>query len=426
MKNEPKTFWDFFKNKGLSDYAVAGLMGNLFAEGGFKPNNLQNSFEKKLGMNDVQYTAAVDNGTYTNFVKDSAGYGIAQWTYWNRKQNLLNFAKSRNVSIADLEMQLDFLWQELSTSYKGVLESLKGAKSVRQASDIVLKGFEKPKDQSDAVQIRRAAFGQSYYNQFANKTKADTKQGEKQMSNSPLVVYTKISPHKSHPRNHKIDTITIHCMAAPLSIESCGNVFQTRQASSNYGIGPDGRIGLYVDEADRSWATSNKDNDNRAVTIEVACEKTHPYKVTDAAYNALVNLLVDICKRNGIAKLLWRGDKSLIGQVDKQNMTVHRWFANKACPGDYLYNLHGQIADAVNLRLEGKKNQSASKAGSGVPFKVRVDIDNLPIRKGPGKTYPKTGKVTGKGKFTIVKVKNDFGFLKSGQGWINLKRVTRV
>lgn len=174
------------------------------------------------------------------------------------------------------------------------------------------------------------------------------------MGNSSLVVYAKPSPNRTSPRNHRIDTITIHCMAADASVESCGALFaqSARQASSNYGIGSDGRIALYVDETDRSWASSNAANDHRAVTIEVASQAQHPYAVTDTAYAALIDLCADICKRNGIKKLLWQGDKSLAGQVDKQNMTAHRWFAAKACPGDYLYSRFGDIAARVNERLE--------------------------------------------------------------------------
>lgn len=173
------------------------------------------------------------------------------------------------------------------------------------------------------------------------------------MSNSPLVNYMQISPNRYSPRNHKIDTITIHCVVGQCSVETLGGIFApvSRQASSNYGIGPDGRIGMYVEEKDASWCSSSYENDNRAITIEVASDTTHPYAVTDKAYNALIELVTDICKRNGIKKLLWKGDKSLIGQTDKQNMTVHRWFENKACPGDYLYNLHGDIANKVNAKL---------------------------------------------------------------------------
>lgn len=175
------------------------------------------------------------------------------------------------------------------------------------------------------------------------------------MSNSSLVSYTRLSPNNSGKRNHVIDTISIHCMAGNLSVESCGDLFAktSTAASSNYGIGSDGRIALYVDEANRSWCTSSASNDNRAVTIEVAnTVAADPWPVSDAAYESLIKLLVDICQRNGIKRLLWKGDKSLIGQVDKQNMTVHRWFAAKACPGDWLYNRHGQIANEVNKRLE--------------------------------------------------------------------------
>ena len=184
------------------------------------------------------------------------------------------------------------------------------------------------------------------------------------MSNSPLVDFTKISPNKTSPRNHAIDTITIHCVVGQLSVESLGAGFATtaRNASSNYGIGYDGRIGMYVEEKDRSWCSSNRNNDNRAITIEVASDNTYPYAVNEAAYKSLINLLVDICQRNGIKKLLWRNDKSLIGQVSKQNMTVHRWFANTECPGEYLYSRHAQIASEVNARLDsGKKTESSEK-----------------------------------------------------------------
>lgn len=179
------------------------------------------------------------------------------------------------------------------------------------------------------------------------------------MSNSPLVSYTKLSQHHSGKRTHAIDTISVHCMAGNLSVETCGALFSRsdKEASSNYGIGSDGRIALYVDEANRSWCTSSKSNDQRAVTIEVAnTVAADPWPVSDAAYTALINLLVDICQRNGIKKLLWKGSKSLIGQVDQQNMTVHRWFAAKACPGDWLYEHHGQIADEVNKRLSGEED----------------------------------------------------------------------
>lgn len=176
-------------------------------------------------------------------------------------------------------------------------------------------------------------------------------------SNSRLIGYKRISPNRSSPRNHKIDTITIHCMCAPLSVETCGNLFaqSKTEASSNYGIDSDGNIALYVEEKDRSWCSSNAINDNRAITIEVASYSYSPYAVSDAAYNSLIQLVTDICKRNGIKKLVWSDDKTdRINHKNGCNMTVHRDFANKVCPGDYLYSRMGEIADAVNKNLGAK------------------------------------------------------------------------
>lgn len=165
--NNEEKIWNYLKSKGLNDYGIAGLMGNLYAESALIPTNLQNSYEKKLGFTDTTYTNAVNNGTYNNFVKDSAGYGLAQWTYWSRKQNLLNFAKSKKTSIGNLEMQLDFLYKELSEGYKTILNVLKTAKSIREASDVVLLQYERPADQSEAVQIKRANYGETYYKKYA-------------------------------------------------------------------------------------------------------------------------------------------------------------------------------------------------------------------------------------------------------------------
>ncbi len=190
------------------------------------------------------------------------------------------------------------------------------------------------------------------------------------MSNSPLVSYTKISPNRTSPRNHVIDTITIHCVVGQLSAESICGCFTSpeRQASCNYGIGYDGRIALCVEEKDRSWCSSNGANDHRAITIECASDKTHPYAINDKVYAALIDLCEDICRRNGIKELKWKADKSLIGQPDKQNMTVHRWFANKACPGDYIYNRLGTIAAEVNFRL-GNASQGTSSGLLASVFK---------------------------------------------------------
>lgn len=199
------------------------------------------------------------------------------------------------------------------------------------------------------------------------------------MSNSPLVSYTKISPNRTSPRKATIDTITIHCVVGQCSVETLGNVFAptSRQASSNYGVGVDGRIGMYCEEKDRSWCSSNAANDHRAITIEVASDTTHPYAVNDKAYAALLDLVTDICKRNGIKKLVWSENKAdRVNHRNGCNMTVHRDYANKSCPGDYLYNRHAEIASEVNKRL-GSINTSTepekpATGDSGVLYRVQT------------------------------------------------------
>lgn len=183
-------------------------------------------------------------------------------------------------------------------------------------------------------------------------------------TNSPLVDYTRISPNRSVDRKHTIDTVTIHCVVGQCSVETLGTIFarSSCQASANYGIGYDGRVGLYVEEKDRSWCTSSASNDNRAITIEVASDTYDPYTVTDAAYNKLIDLLVDICKRNDINQLVWSTSKyERMNHLDGCNMTVHRDYANKACPGNYLYNLHGQIAAEVNARLNSEEDEDMTQ-----------------------------------------------------------------
>ena len=196
------------------------------------------------------------------------------------------------------------------------------------------------------------------------------------MSNSTLVDYTKISPNRTSPRNHKIDTITIHCVVGQCSVETLGNIFAptSRQASSNYGVGVDGRIGMYVEEKDRSWCSSNAANDNRAITIEVASDTTHPYAVNDKAYAALLDLVTDICRRNGIKKLVWSTNKNeRVNHLNGCNMTVHRDYANKSCPGDYLYERHGAIAAEVNKRLGASAAEPETpSSGTGTLYKVQT------------------------------------------------------
>ncbi len=440
--NTEERIWSYLKGQGLTDAGAAGLMGNLYAESGLRPNNLQNSYEGKLGMADAEYTEMVDKGVYTNFGNDRAGYGIAQWTHPDRKPKLLAYAKKMGKSIGDLDMQLGFLMEELSTSYKAVLNVLKTATSVRAASDTVLLQFERPADQSEAAKARRASYGQKYFDKYAKKGSVSTMG----FSNSSLATVRMISPNRTPNRNHVIDTITIHCFVGQVTAKRGCEVFQpsSKEASCNYVVGYDGSIGLCVEEKDRSWCTggyktvngvkapirvngiSGKSNDYQAVTIEVACEAKHPYAITDKAMAALIELCADICRRNGIKKLLWKGDKNLVGKVDQQNITVHRWFANKACPGDYIYERLGDIAAKVNAKLGASGAVTVPAAPTNkVPYKVRITATDLRIRQSPSTDAAIVQKAIKPGVYTIVseatgKGATLWGKLKSGLGWVSL------
>lgn len=179
-------------------------------------------------------------------------------------------------------------------------------------------------------------------------------------TNSPMVSCTKLSPNHSGQRTHSIDRITPHCVVGQCSVETLGNVFlpKSRQASSNYGIGVDGRVGMYVEEKNRSWCSSSASNDQRAVTIECASDSKAPYAFKDVVYNKLIELCTDICKRNGKTRLLWLGDKDkTLGYTpapDEMVLTVHRWFANKSCPGDWMYARMGDLAEKVTAALGGQ------------------------------------------------------------------------
>ena len=310
------------------------------------------------------------------------------------------------------------------------------------------------------------------------------------MSNSPLVNYTQISPNSTNPRNNTIKKITPHHMAGNLTVETCGNVFapSSRQASSNYGIGTDGRVGMYVEEKNRAWTSGNAANDHQAVTIEVANDEIGGnWHVSDKALAKLIDLCVDICQRNGIAKLVYTGDAT-------GNLTHHNMFEATSCPGPYLQSKMPYIAEQVNKRLgtstdtgtssgttgtstlyrvrksatdsasqigayssldNAKKAAvgntgykvydlsgnlvydpgAATSTGTGTavftPYLVRVTASELNIRKGPGTGYGTNGSIKDKGTYTIVEEASGtgatkWGRLKSGAGWVSLDYAIKI
>lgn len=355
-----------------NDFGVCGLMGNLKAESAMRSNNLQDSFQSKLGMNDKQYTKAVDDGTYKNFVKDGAGYGLAQWTFWSRKQGLLEYVQKYGCSISDEDMQISFLLKELA-GYKEVMNVLRNAKSVREASDIVLSKFEQPADQSESVKVKRATFGEEFYKQFASDVqgKEDNKVAS---TNSKLIDCRIKSPNHSGTRTQPIERITPHCVVGQLTAEGIGYCFDDAsvKASCNYGIGTEGRVCLVVDEKNRSWCTSSNDNDQRAVTIECASDMTAPYAFNDKVYDKLIELCVDICKRNGKTNLIWFDNKDkALNYKPKSNemvLTVHRWFAAKSCPGEWMYSRMGDLANKVTAKL----NPALNKVSNDTIYRIQA------------------------------------------------------
>lgn len=259
------------------------------------------------------------------------------------------------------------------------------------------------------------------------------------MSNSTLISYTHLSANNSGARTHSIDRITPHCVVGQWSAKKIADYFatSTKKASCNYGIGKDGSIALVVDESKRSWCSSNAANDQRAVTIECASDTKDPYTMTDEVYASLINLCVDICKRNGKTKLLWLGNKETAlaykPASDEMVITVHRWFANKACCGDWLYSRLDDLAAQVTAKLgsSAKTTSKTTTTSSSVSYKVKINTDVLNIRKGAGTNYAKAGTVKRNEVYTIVAEASGtgaskWGKLKSGAGWISLDHVKKV
>lgn len=248
------------------------------------------------------------------------------------------------------------------------------------------------------------------------------------MSNSSLVNYTKLSPNKNTPRKNPIDTITIHCFVGQVTVERIGESFvsPSRQASCNYGIGKDGKIALIVNESDRSWCSSSRDNDHRAITIECASDTTSPYAVTAEVYKSLIDLCVDICKRNGKKSLVFLGSLDATkkawaeGKTDVMYMTAHRWFANKSCPGDYLYSRFPEIAEKVTEALNPKPQTTTPTLSFPItPVKLGMKGDYvLPVQiilKGLGYYSDKLDKSAGNNTSkAILKYQKERGLSQDG------------
>ena len=220
-------------------------------------------------------------------------------------------------------------------------------------------------------------------------------------TNSSMVAYKKLSPNHSGQRTHSIDRITPHCVVGQCTAEGLGDWFakSSTKASSNYGIDKDGRVGLYVEEKNRSWCSSSNANDQRAITIECASDTSEPYAFRDVVYQKLIVLCVDICKRNGKKKLLWFGDKDTTlnysPKADEMVLTVHRWFANKSCPGNWMYARMGDLAEKVTAQLGGSSDSGGGTAGKGTQAAVFASLSEAEVIKKVGALFTADQKKTG-------------------------------
>lgn len=460
MANE-STIWNYLKSQGLNNYGIAGLMGNLYAESGLNPKNLQNTYEKKLGYTDDSYTAAVDNGVYSNFVKDAAGYGLAQWTYYTRKQNLLNYAKTKGTSIGDLTTQLEFLMKELSSNYSSVLHTLKTATSVLEASNAVLLKFECPANQGTSVQTARANYGQKYYNQFVKSEGVETNMGHntytkgKKTQLSTHFVSTEFDCHGSGCCSTTIldpqlitylEKIREH-FGKPITISS-GYRCTTHNASVGGATGSRHSKG---DAADivvsgvapvevAKYAESigilgiglyETNSDGHFVHIDTRTYKSFWYGQACAARTTFGG--------SSSSSTTTSASKSYYGLNDSGNevkeiQEMLNQLGYDCGAADGIYGARTKLAvvkfqKAQGLSTDGLAGEATiaalkAAAGGTSSKKVEVTANVLNVRQGPGTNYAVVGAVRKGEKITLTEISNNWG--KYSKGWISLEYVKEV
>ncbi len=495
-----KAIWDRLYAAIQNPYGVAGVMGNFYAESALRSNNLQNTYEKKLGMTDEQYTAAVDNGSYSNFVHDSAGYGLFQATYWSIKESLLKFAQEKGVSISDWQMQVDWFLQAMKNEYKAIWTVLTTAKTVREASNAVLLKFERPADQSEAVQVERAGYGQTYYDKYASSTPT---------TEQPTVLDEKYAKY--------INSKSIHYISNSGSDEN-GN-YIGGQAGDQTGKEwqmrtwynrpwscvlryPDQKVALKIAQLAIDAALNDKvgydQSQNRTYFSQLKAVGWEPSKITvtceaDCSAGVCANItaagyLLGIPALQKHTGTYTGNMRSALTKAGFTLLTDSKYLTSDdyLLPGDILLNDGHHTATNVTIGskvkgdwkptgstpaaptptptttkyyrvrktwankasqigaftvLQNAKNCVDANPGYAAfddngnqvypavafsPYLVRVSIDDLNIRTGPGTSYSRTGEYTGKGVFTIVQEQDGWGKLKSGAGWISLAYTTKL
>lgn len=435
MTNEEK-IWSYLKAQGFSDAGAAGLMGNLYAESGLSPTNLQSTFEKKLDFNDASYTTAVDSGRYVNFVRDSAGYGLCQWTYWSRKEGLLEFARASGKSIGDLEMQLNFIMKELA-GYPSLMAVLKSTGNVNEASDAVLTQFERPADQGIAVKNKRADYGKVYYDKYAGKA-TPTKEG----SALKLVrsIMTK-NPCYTAGRKIAVKGLMLHSVgcsqpSASVFIKSWNSPSYKNACVHGFIDANDGTAYQTLPWDHRGWHAGGSAN-NTHIGVEMcepACikyvggatftcsDKPSARAAVKRTYDTAVLLFAMLCKQFRLDPL---GD----GVIVSHKEGCARNIASNHSDPEHLWTQLGMSYTMNGFRKDVKAAMSsvtvtAPATSAVVSYQVRIDIENLNIRSAPNKNSASNGFAT-PGVYTIIAEStgegaSKWGKLKSEAGWVSL------
>lgn len=465
---DEQKIWNYFKSKGLNDYGCAGLLGNLQVESGLKSNNLQNTYERSLGYTDDNYVAAVDNGTYTNFIYDSAGFGLAQWTYWSRKKSLYEYAKSKNASIGSLEMQLDFLYKELSENYSSVLATLKTAKSIQEASNAVLLKFECPADQSVSMQNKRASYGQNYYNKYSANVgkegesvmgvKTYQENSKVQLSKnfnsyefrcglgspcacSTILIDDKLIEYLQQIRDHFGKSITItsayRCPSYNKSIGSGTGSYHSKGGAADIVVDDTAprEVAKYAESIGiKGIGLYETGTDGYFVHIDTRTTKAFWYGQAQSPRTTFGGTTSGGNTTNGSnsanSTVLSNGSNGSAVQALQEKLNSLGYSCGIA-DGDYgaktseavrkFQDKNGLTADGIagpiTLAAIDKAINSSSK-------KVKVTANVLNVRAGAGMNYAKRGTVLKGSVHTLLEEKDGWG--KISNGWISLDYVEKV
>ena len=464
--------WNFLKKEGFNDYGAAGLMGNLDAESGLRSNNLQDTYSREFGLSDTQYTQKVDNGTYTNFIKDEAGYGLAQWTYWSRKQNLLNYAKAKGKSIGDLEMQLGFLCKELKEQYtNSVYNVLKTATSLQQASDAVLMNFERPLNAA-SQKSKRAEMGQVYYNKFAkgventmatnsyrkgqavklsanfNSSEFDCKGGG---CCSETIINPQLVKYLQQIREHFKAPITItSAYRCPTHNSRVGGAPGSRHSKGDAadivvkGIAPR-EVAKYAESIDiKGIGLYETAADGHFTHIDTRTSKSFWYgqneqpRTTFGGSSGSTTITTDTTSYSETTVSL-RDQGPVVKEI--QQMLSELGYDLSSGPNDKTKGIDGifgmktwkAVVDFQrknNLEPDGIVGEltmaALEKATSKAGYTVKVTASLLNVRSGPGIENHVVGMIRKDATYKLLEIKDGWGRISSPAGWVSLSYVIAV